>query len=129
LNELLPERLNIVSMPVLFQDQNHCFDRELMKDCCVRCEIQIAFFSFFLILLLYSLFFFLLLAFESIIENSNFFFEAMIFLFPVSHNLDVQFHVAFFRSRGVCFMRFFLSKSYSWVTYERLGFLGLERHQ
>jgi len=69
------------------------------------------------------------LAFESIIENSNFFFEAMIFLFPVSHNLDVQFYVAFFCSRGVCFMRFFLSKSYSWVTYERLGFLGLERHQ
>jgi len=41
LNELLPERLNIVSMPVRFQEQS-LLDRELMKDCRVRCEIQIA---------------------------------------------------------------------------------------
>jgi hypothetical protein len=102
-----------------------------MKDCCVRCEIQIAFFFNFLIFLFNTfycsildyIFFRFVLAFE--FGNSNSFclffcFQALNFTVPVSHNLDVQFYcgLAFF-SRGVHFLVivffFSIANYYSWV--------------
>lgn len=125
---------------ILFQCQfcsrtNHCFDRELMKDCCVRCEIQIVFFFNFLIffcLILFIVVFLIYIFFPfcfgiwDSIKNSNTFFclfSSLDFTVPVSHNLDdVQFccGLAFFLSRGVHFLVvvvvfFSIANYYSWV--------------
>lgn len=64
---------------------NHCFDRELMKDCRVRCEIQIAFFfsHIFLILLMYFFVLFCLAFWDIDNSKSCFFlcFSSLLFQF------------------------------------------------
>ena len=103
-----------------------------MKDCCVRCEIQIAFFFNFLIFLFNTfycsildyIFFRFVLAFEIQLRTQTLFvflFSSLDFTVPVSHNLDVQFYcgLAFFLSwssfLGCCFDFFSIANYYSWV--------------
>lgn len=75
---------------ILFQCQfcsrtNHCFDRELMKDCCVRCEIQIAFFFNFLIFLFntFIVVFLIIIFFSVLFWHLRFNWELKHFLFFV----------------------------------------------
>jgi len=81
---------------------NHCFDRELMKDCRVRCEIQIAFFfsHIFLILLMYFFVLFCLAFWDNLITQNLVFFFVFLACCSSSHNLDVFF------SGGVHFLFF-----------------------
>jgi len=125
---------------ILFQCQfcsrtNHCFDRELMKDCCVRCEIQIAFFFNFLIFLfntfigvLFLIIFFSVLfwhlRFNRELKHFLFFcFQALILLFQFHTIWMLNLVVAWlFFSRGVHFLVvvlfvffFSIANYYSWV--------------
>ena len=105
-----------------------------MKDCCVRCEIQIAFFFNFLIFLFNTfycsildyIFFRFVLAFEIQLRTQTLFvflFSSLDFTVPVSHNLDVQFYcglaffslVEFISCLFVLVFFFSIANYYSWV--------------